>query len=278
MEWKTILVHADPSAHAANRIACAARLASTFGAHLVGISTTGISRHVCAEYPSTPGDIIHGYLDPIYAGADRCLDQFEHIVRAAAVPSWERQLVSDLPEDGLARRAAFCDLVVVSQNDPAESTSLVVSDLPEYVVLNCARPVLVVPTISQGGPVGRRALVGWNGSNEAVAALASALPILARAEQVTVAMFDPPQLDSPDGVRPVADLAAWLARHGVKAEVLVRHAGVDTGLALLALAGETGADLLVMGCYGHARLRELLLGGATDTVLRAMTIPVLMAH
>jgi nucleotide-binding universal stress UspA family protein len=278
MGWKTILVHADPSAHAPARIRVAAQLARQCGAHLVGLAATCISRDVCPQYPSAAGDIIRGYLEPVYAAANRCLDEFEALACAAGAPSVSRHLASDLPEEGLVRQASFCDLVVLSQNDPRESTSMVVSDLPEYVVLGSARPVLVVPCARIGAHIGRKVLVGWNGRNESASALAGALPLLAHAEQVTVVMFDPPPKEGPDGVHPAADLAAYLARHGVKAEVLVRHAGVDAGLALLALAGETGADLLVMGCYGHTRLRETLLGGASSTVLRAMTLPVLMAH
>jgi nucleotide-binding universal stress UspA family protein len=166
----------------------------------------------------------------------------------------------------------------MSQNDPAESTSLVASDLPEYVVLNCARPVLIVPRSGTAGQFGQHVLVAFNGSNEATSAMESALPLLARAQDVTVVMFDPPAQDHPSGVRPVADLSAWLARHGVKAEVLARPGGANAGLALIALTGEIGADLVVMGCYGHTRLRELLLGGASKTMLDSMFVPVLMAH
>jgi nucleotide-binding universal stress UspA family protein len=277
MEWKTILVHADPSAHAPARIRVAAQLAKAFQAHLVGVAATGISRDACASYEDC-GDIIRGYLDPVYDGANRCLDEFEAIARASGAPSWERHLASDLPEDGIARRAAFCDLVVMSQNDPAESTSLALSDLPEYVILNCARPVLLVPRSGNTGQLGAHVLIAFNGSNEAVSAIASALPLVSRARQVTVVMFDPQRQDHPPGVRPVDDLSAWLARHGVKAEVQARPAGANAGLALVALIGELGADLLVMGCYGHTRLRELLLGGATRTILDTMFVPVLMAH
>jgi nucleotide-binding universal stress UspA family protein len=278
MEYRTILVHADASSHTPARIHLAALLAERCGAHLVGAAATGISRFVCPEYNGGLGSIIAGYLDPVYAQANRLLDQFETFARAAGASSFGRKLISDQPDDGLARQAACADLVVLGQNDPRESTSDVVTSLPEYVVFNCTRPVLVVPHGRPVEAVGRRVLVAWNGSKEATSAVTGAIPLLRLAEQVTVVVFEPPAQDSTAGIDPPADLVAWLGRHQVKAQVLVRATGADVGAQLLALGGELRADLVVMGCYGHTRFRELLLGGASRTVLRDMTVPVLMAH
>jgi nucleotide-binding universal stress UspA family protein len=80
------------------------------------------------------------------------------------------------------------------------------------------------------------------------------------------------------GEQPGADLALYLARHGVKVDVLQETTEQDSGNALLSLAADVNADLLVMGCYVHSRFREVLLGGATRTVLESMTLPVLMSH
>jgi nucleotide-binding universal stress UspA family protein len=279
MEYRTILVHADPSVHAPARIRLAALLAERCGAQLVGAAATGISRFVCPEgYAGGLGSMIAGYLDPVWAHADRMLDQFETFARAAGASSLGRKLISDQPDDGLARQAAFADLVVLSQNDPGESTSDVATNLPEYVVLNCTRPVLVVPHAHVIDSVGRRVLVAWNGSREATAAVGGALPLMRDAERVSVAMLGPPRHDASSGIDDQADLLAWLGRHGVQAGVLARAAAPDAGAQLLALGDELRADLIVMGCYGHTRFRELVLGGATRTVLRSMTVPVLMAH
>jgi nucleotide-binding universal stress UspA family protein len=279
MEYRTILVHADPSVHAPARIRLAALLAERFGAHLVGAAATGISRFVCPEgYSGGLGSMMAGYLDPVWAHAGRMLDQFETFARAAGASSLGRKLISDQAGDGLARQAAFADLLVLSQDDPAESTTDVVTSLPEYVILNCARPVLVVPHGHVFGAVGRGVLVGWNGSREASAAIEGAIPLMRGAESVSLAIFEPPVPAGTSGIDAQAGLAAWLGRHGIRAAVLVRPAAADVGAQLLALAGELRADLLVMGCYGHARLRELLLGGASRSVLRSMTVPVLMAH
>jgi nucleotide-binding universal stress UspA family protein len=279
VEYRTILVHADASVHAPARIRLAALLAQRTGAHLVGAAATGISRHACPEgYTGAPGNLFADYLDPLHASANRALDQFDKLARAAGATTTVRRLVSDLPDDALARQAAFADLVVLSQDDPHESTSDVVVNLPEYVVLNCARPVLVVPHSRLFNGAGERVLVGWNGSREAAAAVYGALPLLQDAQQVTVAIFEPPPVDSTHGIDPPAELVAWFARHGISAGVHMAHGVPDAGAALLALSEAMQADLMVMGCFGQGRLRELLLGGASRTVLRAMTVPVLMAH
>lgn len=279
MAYRTILVHADASAHAPARIRLAAAIARCHGAHLVGAAMTGMSRFVCPEgYTCKPGSIIAGYIDPLYEGAERALDQFETVAQAAGAASTGRRRVADQPDDGLARLAACSDLVVLSQNDPDESTSDYVTSLPEYVVLNCTRPVLVVPYAGDFPQAPRNALVAWNGSREATAALTGAIPLLRAAGRVGIVRFGAPAGDAPRGVAPARDLLAWLARHQVQAEVFERPGAPEAGGALPALAAELQCDLVVMGCYGRTRFRELLLGGASRMMLRSMTVPVLMAH
>jgi nucleotide-binding universal stress UspA family protein len=278
MEYRTILVHADTSAHAPARVRVAAAVATRTGAHLVGAAPTGLSRFVCPEgYVCTPDSIIAGYIDPLYANAGRALDEFESVARIAGVASIGRRMVADQPDAGLARQAPYADLVVLSQNDPDESTSDFVTSLPEYVVLNCTRPVLIVPFAGEFAEVASQVLVAWNGSREATAALTGAIPLMRGARRVSIVRFAPAP-DSATGVDPESDLIAYLARHQVRAEILTRPGAPEADGALPALAAELGSDLVVMGCYGHTRFRELLLGGASRLMLRTMTVPVLMAH
>ncbi|MYM76298.1 universal stress protein, partial [Duganella sp. FT134W] len=107
-----------------------------------------------------------------------------------------------------------------------------------------------------------------------------ALPLLRASARVTLAVYQRRRHNGAHGVQPGADIALYLARHGVKVEVQQNTAGPneDVGNALLSLAADSGADLLVMGAYGHQRWRELVLGGVTRRVLQSMTLPVLMAH
>jgi len=122
-------------------------------------------------------------------------------------------------------------------------------------------------------------MVAWDGGREAARAVSDALPFLRRAQSVEVAVFDPERAAQRHGEQPGADIGLALARHGVKVQVARQSgAGFDVGAQILSRAADTSADLIVMGGYGHARVRELVLGGVTRTLLEAMTVPVLMSH
>lgn len=275
MPYKTILVHVDASEHAATRIGLAAQLALEHDAHLAGVAVTGVSRYL---YQQGGADLartlLAPYMDGLVATAERALGAFEDVARDAGVRSFERRLLDDEAGAALVLSARYADLVVVSQHDPAAPGASVGGDLAAWVLLACARPLLVVPCARREVATGRRILVAWNGSLQAVRALSAALPMLRQADAVTVASFDTPTEPATDA----AGLASYLGRHGVDAEILRASTGLDVGEAMLSMAADRTADMLVMGGYGHARLRELLLGGATRTVLRSMTVPVLLAH
>jgi nucleotide-binding universal stress UspA family protein len=283
MSLQSILVHADLSCHAPARIHAAALLAREHGAHLLGAAMMGVSRVIFPEgYGERSGSLSAECFEPLAENARRALARFEAIARERGVPHATR-LVPDEADDGLALLSRFADLVVVSQDDPDESTSDHVLRIPDYVILNSARPVLVIPrSTGTAAPPGdgfaRRVLVAWDGSREAAAAMGAAVPILRRAESVTVAMLSGPALAPADCQAQQPDLSGFLERHQVNAAILVREHAGDTGRALLSVADELGAGLLVMGCYGHSRLRELCLGGASRTVLAETRIPTLLAH
>ena len=279
MSYKTILVHVDQSPHAPARCRIAAQIALAENAHLVGVAMTGISRFL---YQGGAIDlnrtIIAQQIDVLNAQAQQALAQFESIVQNLGVPSIEKRLVHDQAEDGLALHARYADLVIVSQSDPDFPVSSVIADLPEYVVLNCARPVLIVPHAGQFAHPGKQPLIAWDGSLEATRAITNALPLLRRADKVTLALINPASQVEAHGDQPGADMALYLARHGIDVEVSVHQTRVDAGNALLSLAADLQSDLLVMGGYGHTRFRELIVGGVTKTVLETMTLPVLMSH
>jgi nucleotide-binding universal stress UspA family protein len=145
------------------------------------------------------------------------------------------------------------------------------------LALGVGRPVLVVPRYGTFERLGERVLIAWNGSREATRAVHDAIPILKRAITVTVLSIDP-EVDSPPRT-PSADITLHLARHGIAAEA-ASTSSVDFGVgnALLSRAADLGADLIVMGAYGHSRMREMVLSGATRHLLQNMTVPVLMSH
>jgi nucleotide-binding universal stress UspA family protein len=284
MSLQSILVHADLSRHAPARIHAAAMLAREHGAHLTGAAMIGVSRAVFpCGYEEAPGTFSAACFDPLAENARQALSRFEAIASACGV-AHDSRLVPDDTDDGLAMLSRFADLVVVSQDDPDESLSRQVLDMPDYVILNSPRPVLVIPRAEAPPEDGfaRRVLLAWDGSREAASAMSAAVPLLRHAESVTVAMLSGPALAQADCEVQQAELGNFLARHRVHPGIMVRDCaasyGGDAGRGLLAVADELGADLLVMGCYGHSRLRELCLGGASRTVLAETRIPTLLAH
>ena len=176
--------------------------------------------------------------------------------------------------DMAALNAYYADLVIVGQSE-RETVRDLGFDLAEALILTAGRPVLVVPYAGTFSGVGKKVMVAWNGTREASRAVHDALPLLAGADQVMIYSVNP----SDQGHIPGADIATHLARHGVRAEA---HKTVgrdlEVGDILLSAISDHGISLLVMGAYGHSRLRELALGGATRQILEMMTVPVLMSH
>jgi len=279
MSYQSILVHVDQSKHAAQRITIAANLARAENAHLIGAAMTGISRYF--YHDSSFGIVdttVSNHLETANANAGLALAEFESIAKNIGVLSYETRLVDDEPESGLILQARYSDLVVVSQTDLHDAHSRIYSDLPEYVMLNCARPLLVIPYAGKFGQIGSNVIIAWNGGKEATRAIANAMPLLKKANQVTVVVFNASENIEVHGEQPGADIALYLARHDIKVEVLQQVTHQDIGNALLSLAADMMADLIVMGGFGHPRFREILLGGVTTTLLKTMTVPVIISH
>ncbi|WP_338848898.1 universal stress protein [Massilia sp. W12] len=291
MSYKTILVHVDETKRCKARLALAAHMAQREQAHVVGVAMTGISRFIYqnARFEDCdPNLSLH--LDFLRERAKKALAAFEPEMRALGVDSVETHIVDDEAGAGLCLHARYADLVIIGQTDLDEVSPSVLPDFPQQVVLHAQRPVLVLPYVGEFDtaqhPIGKRILLAWNGGKEAVRAVTYALPILQQAELVQIAVFDPDEKPGIHGDEPGADIALYLARHGVKAEASVHYTDedrvekrkLDVGNALLSLANDFGSDMLVMGAYGHSRWRETFLGGVTKTILESMTIPVLMAH
>ncbi|HZW12001.1 MAG TPA: universal stress protein [Noviherbaspirillum sp.] len=278
MAYKTILVHVDESSHAGERIKIAAAIAMTQKAHLIGTAVTGASRYlVQARMLAELDPNLRTHLDFMRQRARRGLTDFEAAVQMLGLKSFEKRLVDDEAGGGICLQARYADLVVIGQNDPNEISPVTMPDFPQYVVLNSGRPVLIVPYAGRFDNIGGRVLIAWNASMEATRAIASAMPLLERAQMVEVVVFNPRAQTQAYGPRPGQDMAEFLARHDIKTEVLLQDAD-RVGEALLSLAGDRSADLIIMGGYGHNRFREILLGGVTRTVIESMKVPVLMSH
>ncbi|MEB0136614.1 universal stress protein [Actimicrobium sp. CCC2.4] len=279
MSYKTILIHLDESPNIDSRIDLAAQLANTHEAHLIGLATTGVSRYFYESMATGAGDAgIGPYLETLREQARGRLQHFEDKVRRLGVSSYEKHLADDEAESCLAMRARYCDLVILGQYDPEGTIPSIYADLPEYVTLNGGCPVLIIPYIGTYPLKPGHILIAWDGGQEAAKAVRNALPFLQAAKSVEVAVFNAQQRPDSHGEEPGADIALYLTRHHVKANVRQEQSEIPVGEALLSLAADLNADLLVMGCYGHSRFREVLMGGVSRTILDSITLPVLMSH
>lgn len=279
MSYRTILVHVDDSRHAGKRINIAANLALKNKAHVIGTAMTGMSDLVYPGAIGTPGIPNFGpLLEALRERANRTLAAFDSAMQKAGVASFEKRLIHDEAGPGISLQARYCDLIVIGQTDPHDQAPAVEADFPEFVVMNSARPVLIIPYSGQFGTVGKKALIAWDGSLAATRAVANAIPLLKHADAVEVVVFNPEEQTGIHGEQPGADIGLYLARHDIKVNVSQQTISIPVGEALLSLASDLGTDLIVMGGYGHARFREILLGGVTRTILASMTVPVLMSH
>jgi nucleotide-binding universal stress UspA family protein len=285
--YRTIVVHIDGGPQQPGRLEAAALLAGEHGAHLVGSAATGMSwldyalltGSMAAPVPA-PGSDFQGLRD---AAAAR-LDGFRQAAVRLGVASYEARLVEDDARHTLLLQSRYADLTVLSQDTaaapgiPDQALPGHARGLPEFVALRGVRPVLVVPQGYRGQAIPGTAVVGWDGGMQALRAIGAALPLLRRAASVKLVLVNPDQLSELHGEEPGADIALYLARHDVAVDVVLEHAAVTVGAALIGLARDCGAGLMVTGAYGHSRYREWMLGGVTRELLERAPAPLLIAH
>jgi len=275
MSLKDILVYVDGSRETPSTLAAACELARGHDAHLTGLAVDRppeIPGYASIEIPPSALEIIQAQRKE---AAENAREMFEKAVSTAGITNRSRwSLAKGMPLESLSFRARYADVVVVSQSNPDREESAG-DDMVDDLILICGRPVLVIPYIGVAEKIGRRVLVAWNASREAARAVADAMPILEAAESVEIIAVEPNGL----GDAPGADIAEHLARHGIKATAnKTTGLDIDVGDVLLNHIADSGADLMVMGAYGHSRMRELVLGGATRHLLQHMTVPVLLSH
>jgi nucleotide-binding universal stress UspA family protein len=281
VSYKDLLVVLDAAADTPSRIELAVGLAERCAAHLAGLYPVP-----SPELPRSAGYADLAVLEPLYrewrerslAQAEETRAAFERAAQLRGV-SFEWRATDRDGDGDPAVHARYVDLAILGQRNPESDDAAFDRRRPEQVTLASGRPVLIIPYAGRFATFGRNVLVAWNASREAARAVADAMPLLAMAETVTVLSVDPQIGPDAQGELPGADIALHLARHGVTAQIeRTVSADVPIGEVLLSRIADLGADLLVMGAYGHSRTRELLLGGATRSVLASMTVPVLMSH
>jgi len=275
--YKTLLVPVDARNRSARSIGIAARLAGEFGSHVVGLYVRPPSDFPAFVYAESGAALLADVQQKLVAELSATAQkQFEAGAKAAGLTTTEWRTADGEPADVVALHARYADLVIINQTDTGASYA---SHFADAALLGLGRPALLIPHVGEFKTIGRNVLVCWNASREAARAVTDALPFLQRAAKVTVMSVDAHPSLTGHGELPGADISLFLSRHGVKAEVAqMPSAGVEVGNVILSRAFDLGADLIVMGAYGHARVRELVMGGASRTILASMTVPVLMSH
>lgn len=277
MSYRTILVHTDSSSRCQVRVELACQLARRFGAHVIGLNALS-AVYVPGYAVSLGGGQVFIESQKSFAAEQAAQAEalFKQAVARADVASAEWRASKEDAPGVVAMHARYADLVVIGQHCPSVMLN-VDADFAERVVIAAGRPVLLVPYAGSFPTLGRRVLIAWNATREATRAVTDAIPLLRQAELVQVTAFRLQR--GAHGEEPGADIALFLTRHGVRVEVKADYAeDIDVGNELLSRAADMSADLIVMGAYGHSRLKEMVLGGATRTILDTMTVPVLMAH
>ena len=276
MSYKTILVHIDPGKRCAARIEAAIGLAMQYDAHLVALyalAPFAIPGYLMVQVGA---EIIEAQQKSAAAEMARLEADFTRQTSAAGLKNVEWRAAVDDPAGAMMLHGRYADLIVLGQSD-AEDNLDIAADFPARVMLAAGRPVLILPRVGSFTTIGKRILVAWNASREATRAVTDAIPLLKLADKVNVMAIDPDH--GQHGNVPGADIGLYLARHGVRVEVTMDPGTeIDVGNELLSRAADLSADLIVMGGYGHSRLKEWVLGGATRTILESMTTPVLMSH
>lgn len=275
---RSILLHIDASPRSGKRLALAHELAAQHDARVTALyasTPTALSLPFVMAQGAEEMLPVLQQLDIDYRnGAKTLFDRSESTARRP-IP-W-RELTDGAVISGVSSQALWADLLILGQHDAFDPMTVgVPSDFVPSVLLASGRPALVVPYVDTGTTFGQQALIAWKPTRESAHALMAAIPLLRHSKHIHLTIAN----ESGAIAEQAAALEDYLRLHGVHAPIQ-HHSPVPAetpGDGLLSLAADVGADLLVMGCYGHSRAREFVLGGASRTVLKSMTLPVLMAH
>jgi nucleotide-binding universal stress UspA family protein len=279
MSYKTIALHLALNDRMQGRLALTCKLAKRFEAHV-----TGIYADFLLPQPSlyTYGEVVDFSADFVKYRSENAssVEVIFNGEMAANALSGEWLKVELDPVRGVAELARCADLLVIGQHDAKNKQFYPGYHFPQSMLMSAGIPILMIPYAGTVTSLGETIVVAWDGSRESSRALHDAMPFLKRARRVTVMTVNAESEDNLNNSCSGTDVIEMLSRHAVIATL---HAiegvkGGDIGNVLLSAINDQSADLLVMGGYGHSRLHEIILGGATKTILQTATVPVLLSH
>jgi len=255
----------------------AVSVAAALEAHLTGVAFIYDPVVPISGAGYIPAEVIETQRDDSEAAAEAAIKSFTTAADQAGVSAEPVMTSASLAGAGdqFARMARRFDLAIVGQSQPEISSMEQI--IGETTLFESGRPMIIVPYIQKAPFKTDNVMICWDGSRTAARAVADAIPIIGNRGRVEIVIVanERGKQDEIEG----ADIGQHLARHGLKVDVhRISGGNIDVGDALLSHAADSGADLMVMGGYGHSRLREFVLGGATRSIFESMTVPVLLSH
>jgi len=276
MRYSDILLHLTADKRSVEKTATAFALAKRYDARVQALYTLPFPSQIYYMGEYVPPSFFEQQIVEARQEAEKIRSRFEQDARSAGVAvDWA--ITEQLPVDALSQVGTAYDLAVVGHPDPDRdrTANTGIDALPADLALALGRPVLVVPYIGNYPQPGNTVMVAWNGTREATRAVHDALPLLKTAKSAVILCIDPDPAQSESAKA----LVKHLGHSGIAAKLKhTTSAGMPVGDVLLSALADASADLLVMGAYGHSRLRETVFGGVTATLLDSMTVPVLLSN
>jgi nucleotide-binding universal stress UspA family protein len=275
---KTLLVHIPSERPQRPVVDAAVSLALTRAVHLdavsIGFEITNVD--LAPDGGAALATLIEIEQERALARANAALAVFETEARNAGISYGLRPLIGAPAETvaAVSTLARLYDLTIVLQPEPSRDTFD--NNIPQEILFQSGGPVLLIPYIHKGPFEPKQIGIAWDGSRLAARAIRDAAPFLARAQAITIIAVNAAEIPAEI---PAAALAAHLTRRGLASRIESMSADrADIQPTILSIAADAGLDLIVMGCYGHSRLQERILGGVTRGMLQSMTVPTLMSH
>jgi len=279
MDFKNILIHLDHSSGCQNRLKAAFDISNKFGAKLNGLFV--VPDYVVPSYVEAQisVDLITDVTEKAIARAKEKLAEYQKLADDAGV-SMESQVIEGQVIPILREHSKYADLLMLGQDQPDDPDNASYG-LADALLFEGGCACLVVPHSGKLAAPGKRVLLTWNASRESARALREAMPFLTRAESIVVLSSEPDdgKDDIARGHPHAQELSRFLESHGIDAVSSgISDPDISTSDAIIGQAADMNADLIVMGAYGHARLREIILGGVTRDLLKQSSVPLLLAH
>ena len=279
MTYRSIFVHVDDTAQTGPRLDAAALLARRYPAEVLGAYVVSTHELSATESAVLPPELVRARQASTAQALRDAESRFRNAMKVSGVLMSTWLAPAGDPVDAAVTRARYADLAVVGQPKPGAPEAGFVARLASAVVMESGRPTLVVPHIGIARTMGERILIAWKESRESARAVADALPLLKDAKEILAVAVMPGAEETVQEYVSDKAVEGFLRRHGVEAAVKRMTAeDVGAGEYLLSRAADFGADLIVMGGYSRPRLSRLVWGGVTATMMKSMTVPVLMSH